>query len=171
MKSIPGLLLQVPNRMRIWLGFWGSLVRTEKGKEEKWGRTKLQNVPEIKGSCGELQPGDQNWVRGKMGKSQKDYDVQTDGPLFPLQPPKSTGSLRDLKSYFCQMWILVSPPFCFAHTPIPVMWPFLLIPVSSSEVSSQPCLILNLYVLQAPWPVSPRSLLIPTFNNLQFRLV
>jgi len=82
MKSIPGLLLQVPNRMRIWLGFWGSLVRTEKGKEEKWGRTKLRNVPEIKGSCAELQPGDQNWVRGKMGKRQNDYDVQTDGPFF-----------------------------------------------------------------------------------------
>lgn len=107
------------------------------------------------------------WERGKRTMMYRLMALS----LFPLQPPKSTGSLRDPKSYFCQVWILVSPPFCFTHTPIPVMWPVLLIPVSSSEVSSQPCLILNLYVLQAPWPVSSQSLLIPTFNNLWFRLV
>lgn len=94
-----------------------------------------------------------------MGKRQKDYDVQTDGPFFvSYSLPEHRGALRDPKSYFevwiCSYLLLCLSPFNPSYVTLS------LIPVSSSESPSQPCLILNLYVLQAH-DQSPPNLLIP----------
>lgn len=121
---------------------------------------------ETKGLWRELQPGGQSWVSRKVGQKQ---GTEMSGlmalSLLPPQPPRSTKNLRDLKSYFCQVWILVLP--CSAQSPIPVSLPFLLTPAPSSEVFPQLYLILT-SVFSKPHNQCPQDLSCSlTFNNLK----
>lgn len=53
---------------------------------------------------------EREWVRGRRTEMYRMMVLS----LPPPQPPRSTENQRDLKSYFCQVWILVSPSFALS---------------------------------------------------------